>query len=96
MKYYRLKTTTREVIEIGSYIKQEGTPHFGSPMIPIQGVVMKMADCDSGIFIFVKTDSGNIEKIHALYDIPYGLRMHQCGRTITILKSPQKQFSFQE
>jgi hypothetical protein len=94
MKYYRLQTTTREVIEIGSWIKQEGTPHFGSPMTPIQGVVVKMADCDTGICIFVETDSGDIEKIYAIYAHPYGLKMHESGRTITILKNPQKQFSF--
>jgi hypothetical protein len=92
-RYEILKTTTHQAIEIGSRIKQEGAPPFGLPIEPIQGVVTKMEDCDSGLFIFIKKDNGEAAKVHVQFDIPYGVRMHNSGITTTILKSAPKQFS---
>ncbi|MBR7792341.1 hypothetical protein KDM87_06985 [Undibacterium sp. FT147W] len=89
--YMRLRTTTRELIEIGTRIQQSGTPDFGNPMKPIIGAITKMQECDSGIFLFVKTDDGNIEKAHVRFDVTYGIRMNECGIVTTILQPAPRQ-----
>lgn len=90
-RYYRLKTTTGEHLEIGTRIRQEGAPLFGPQMQTIEGVITKMEECDSGIFVHVKCDNGTLNKAHVRYDIPYGVVMHNHGILTTILRQVPSQ-----
>ena len=84
-QFIRLATTTGEYLEIGTRLRQDGTPLFGLPMRPMEGVITKMAECDSGIFLHIKNDAGAIEMAHVQSFLPGGVAMNNQGIRITIL-----------
>jgi hypothetical protein len=84
--FTRLRLVTGEYLEIGTRIRQDGTPLFASSeMAPIEGVIMKMAECDSGIFLHVKNDAGETKLAHVQSFLPTGVPMNNQGICITIL-----------
>lgn len=91
MKYDRLKTTTGDQLELGTRIRQSGTPMFGQPMAAIEGTITKMEDCDSGIFLHVRRDDGSTGKAHVRYVIPHGVQMRDHGITVEILQQVPRQ-----
>jgi hypothetical protein len=91
-QFTRLRLVTGDYLEIGTRLRQDGTADFApAPMAPIEGVIQKMVECDSGIFLYIKTDTGEVKLMHVRSFLPNGIPMNDHGICLTILqRAPQQ------
>lgn len=94
-QFTELKTTTREVLSTGCYIRYRWAK-FVAHKQPwawheFDGCITKMEECESGILLHLVADDGATKVAHVNYLIPNGVHMHDIECTTTILRRAMRQ-----
>lgn len=91
-QFSHLRLVTGDYLEIGTRLRQDGAEMFAlEPMAPVEGVIQKMVECDSGILLHIKADSGEVKLAHVRSYLPHGIPMNDHGICLTILqRAPQQ------